>query len=241
MLTKLVRKIVSQQGRADIRYFIARKLCNPVLRPCGFTLIADHFYQPIPNRKEAALYANEKRPHGGYSIDYAIQLKLISDLLHSYSNELNNPEDFCAAGYRMEYGGFGSGDAEMLYALIRHLTPRRVIEVGAGTSSQVILAALRKNTLDGHPQCFLTSIDPYPNAAALNAIRLNSDYVQHEFITARVQNVPLSLYESLGENDILFVDSSHVFKPGSDVEHEFLRIYPAVKKGVWIHMVLPGF
>jgi predicted O-methyltransferase YrrM len=236
MIRKFFKKLLSSQGRADIRFFVSRAVANPLLRPMGFTLIADHFYQPIPNRAEAVLYADRKRPSGGCDFRYDDQLALIRYLLSTYKAEINSREDFCATGYQMEYGGFGSGDAEMLYCLIRHLKPGRIVEIGAGTSTQVMLAALRKNAIEGATTAALTSIDPFPSAEAVSAFRSGAKYVRHDLIAARVQDVPLSTYETLGENDILFVDSSHVFKSGSDVEHEFLNVYPSLRKGVWVHV-----
>lgn len=236
MLKKLFKKAVSTQGRADIRFFISRQLVNPLLRPLGFTLIADHFYQPIPSPADVKVYEGRSRPCGGCDFRYEQQLALVELLLSTYKAEINSEEDLCAAGYRMEYGGFGSGDAEMLYCLVRHLKPKRIIEVGAGTSTQVILAALRKNRMEGLPLTTLTSIDPYPSAEATAALKSNEDYASHTLIAERVQDVPLHTYDSLAENDILFIDSSHVFKSGSDVEHEFLRMFPVIHKGVWVHI-----
>jgi predicted O-methyltransferase YrrM len=236
MITKLLRKLGSRQGLADIRFFISRELVNPLLRPLGFTLIADHFYQPIPNRAEVISQANTPRPCGGCVFNYEEQMPFIRQLLTQYKAEINSEADLGAAGYRMSYGGFGSGDAEVLYCLIRHLKPSRIVEVGAGTSTQVIVAALRKNAGDGSHPCELTSIDPYPSKEAVETAGMKHAGVTHNLIGARVQDVPVSTFQSLGENDILFVDSSHVFKAGSDVEHEFHNIYPSLRRGVWVHV-----
>lgn len=238
LASKIMNKMSSKQGRADLRFFISRNFINPILRPLGFTLIADHFYQPIPNPKEAVLYANTTRPTDAIEYDLDEQIAFVQDLLETYKTEFNAAADLCAVGYKMHYGGFGSGDAEMLYSVVRHLKPRRIIEVGAGTSTQVILAALRKNKNSSGvtTRCRLTSIDPYPSKEVLSLPSEIAEYADHEVVASRVQDVALDLFKSLGVGDILFVDSSHVFKPGSDVEHEFLRIYPVVSAGAWIHI-----
>jgi predicted O-methyltransferase YrrM len=236
MINKLLRKLGSRQGWADIRFFISRVLVNPLLRPCGFTLIADHFYQPIPNRAEVISHANTPRLFGGCVFNYEEQIPFVRQLLTQYKAEINSESDLGAAGYRMSCGGFGSGDAEMLYCLIRHLKPTRIVEVGAGTSTQVIVAALRKNAGECGHSCDLTSIDPYPSKEAVETAGMQHAGVTHNVIAARVQDVPVSKFQSLGENDILFVDSSHVFKAGSDVEHEFHNIYPSLRRGVWVHV-----
>ena len=51
-----------------------------------------------------------------------------------------------------------------------------------------------------------------------------------------VQNVDLDLFKKLEENDILFIDSSHVAKVGSDVMYEYFDILPVLKSGVIIHV-----
>jgi hypothetical protein len=50
-----------------------------------------------------------------------------------------------------------------------------------------------------------------------------------------VQEVPLELFDSLGAGDVLFVDSSHISKMGSDVNHIFFEILPRLRAGVWVH------
>ena len=56
---------------------------------------------------------------------------------------------------------FTTIDSSFLYCLLRHLKPRRYIEVGCGVSSRVASEALRKNHAEGH-RCAATFIEPYP-------------------------------------------------------------------------------
>lgn len=50
-----------------------------------------------------------------------------------------------------------------------------------------------------------------------------------------MEEIPLSTFQKLKENDILFIDSSHVLKIGSDVFYEYLEIIPRLNKGVIVH------
>ena len=40
----------------------------------------------------------------------------------------------------------------------------------------------------------------------------------------------------LAEGDILFIDSSHILMPGTDVDLLFNRVLPALKRGVLVHV-----
>src|SRR5690606_33408648 len=47
---------------------------------------------------------------------------------------------------------------------------------------------------------------------------------------------PIEFFSQLGENDILFIDSSHVLHATSDVRYEYLEILPTLKPGVLVHI-----
>jgi hypothetical protein len=57
-----------------------------------------------------------------------------------------------------------------------------------------------------------------------------------EFIKKPVEQIDLNLFESLEDGDILFIDSSHIIRPGGDVLFEYLEILPRLKKGVYVHI-----
>ena len=80
----------------------------------------------------------------------------------------------------------------------------------------------------------LTFIDPYPQR--LHGLLSQKDAERCTIVEDIVQEVPLSTFDSLGSGDILFVDSSHVAKAGSDVAHIFLRILPRLRPGVIVHI-----
>lgn len=114
-------------------------------------------------------------------------------------------------------------DAALLYATIRRFAPSCVIEIGSGHSTRFIARAIK----DGGLETDLFVVDPAPKKPleGLGAIP----------IPAPVQDAPLAPFEALKEGDVLFVDSSHVLMPGSDVDAILNRILPALGPGVLVH------
>jgi hypothetical protein len=132
--------------------------------------------------------------------------------------------------YGFENSFFSYGDAIGLYSMLRKLEPRRVVEVGSGHSSAVMLDT-NDRFLSGRAR--FTFIDPYPQR--LQSLLAEGDQSRHEVIATDVQQVPLVHFESLEPNDILFIDSSHVIKVGSDVGYLLSVVLPSLKPGVVVH------
>ncbi len=234
MLKKLFNRMQSEQGRKNIKFALARKIFNPLLRNIGYTLITDHFYQPIPNRQEIMTYAGKERPLSSIEWHLDKQTELVKYLLEKYGLEFNNKEIFSAFGYSEDSSALISGDAELLYAMVREKKPSQVIEIGSGGSTKIIAAALRMNFIENSQKSQLISIEPYPQDFLKDFANVSKDFLEFSLLTQKVEAVDLSVFESLQTNDILFVDSSHVFKSGSDVEFEFLQVYPRLQTGVII-------
>jgi predicted O-methyltransferase YrrM len=131
--------------------------------------------------------------------------------------------------YYLDQNMFRSVDAEVLYCMIRHYRPHRVIEVGSGFSTYLSAAAVRQNTADGHPATFV-AIEPYPNEVLRHGFPGLS-----QLLVQPLQSVELDLFTSLTENDILFIDSSHVLRIDSDVRFLFLEVLPRLQPGVLVH------
>jgi hypothetical protein len=123
-------------------------------------------------------------------------------------------------------------DAELLYCTIRDAKPRRMIEIGSGNSTLLAAHALRRNEAEagGHP-CDFAAVEPFPSEVLRGGVPGLS-----RLITVPAQRVPLAEFEALGINDILFIDSSHVLKIGSDVQYEYLEILPRLRPGVIVHI-----
>ena len=114
-------------------------------------------------------------------------------------------------------------DAAAAYAIVRETRPRRIVEVGSGHSTRFLARAIA----DGALSTRITAIDPEPRASVAG--------LDITWLKQPVQSVPDSHFQALQANDILFIDSSHQLKPGSDVEHLFTRVLPELESGVRIH------
>ena len=90
MLKKLFDYMQTEQGIRNIKFAMARKFFNPLLRHIGYTLITDHFYQPIPNRQEIMTYAGKERPLSSIEWHIDRQTELVMYLLEKYAFEFNN-------------------------------------------------------------------------------------------------------------------------------------------------------
>jgi hypothetical protein len=114
--------------------------------------------------------------------------------------------------------------------MLRHLAPKRLIEVGSGFSSCVTLDV---NELFFDHRIACTFIEPYP--ALLKSLLVPGDLDRCTLIEDRLQDVPVEVFASLGAGDVLFIDSTHVSKVGSDVNRIFFEILPALRPGVYVH------
>ncbi|MGO9178343.1 MAG: class I SAM-dependent methyltransferase [Candidatus Limnocylindrales bacterium] len=191
--------------------------------------------QPIPDTRDLArdVFTRETAMVG-IDLQPARMLDLLRDLSATYRSEYEtlplrptgSPLD-----YYIDNQGFESVDGEMLYCLIRRLRPRRMIEIGSGFSTLLAAKALIRNERDGAPMCEYTVIDAYPRAVVGGVIPGVT-----AFRAEPVQGVPLDLFMTLGPDDILFIDSSHVLRLGSDVQFEYLEVLPRLRAGVWVHL-----
>jgi predicted O-methyltransferase YrrM len=119
-------------------------------------------------------------------------------------------------------------DSIALFVLMQHWRPRKIIEVGSGFSS-LLMADVNRRFLDGGTH--ITCIEPYPRPFLKRGIAGIS-----ALIGERVQDVPLDVFAALEPGDILFIDSSHVSKTGSDVNYLMFEIVPRLQAGVLIHI-----
>lgn len=156
------------------------------------------------------------------------QLSLFSELKKYFSN-FNFP-NYPNSSHRFYTNNiyYNKTDALILFSLILSRRPKRIIEIGSGYSSALILDI---NELFFNNEIELTFIEPNPTRLKL-LLKGNEKY---ELIENQVQFANWELFDRLTENDILFVDSSHISKALSDVNHILFNILPKINKGVLIH------
>jgi hypothetical protein len=153
-------------------------------------------------------------------------LKIFSRYFEDFSPS-NNPSSGKLYFYNNDKYGFN--DAFILYCIFRHYRPMRVIEVGSGYSSALMLD-ISKDIL---PDTHFTFIDPY--STTIEKFIKTNPVGNYQLIQEEVQNIELGIYSALRCNDILFIDSSHVVKIGSDLTTLLFSIIPSLQKGVIIH------
>lgn len=163
---------------------------------------------------------------------------MASMLLDRWGPEFREREARLAElGFQSNASGLGFKDAFLFYAMLRQHKPKRVVEVGAGGSTFVAAAALESNALHDGISCEFTTIDPNPSQAVSRLVeRRIGNGVEMRLLASRGQDVDERVYDDLAAGDVLFVDSSHVYRTGSDVEHQFMHIYPNLQSEVFVHV-----
>lgn len=141
--------------------------------------------------------------------------------------EENKPDNL---RYFLDNPSYGYTDGIILYCMIRYLKPKRIVEVGSGYSSCLVLDV---NELFFDDSIAFTAIEPHPER--LLSLISENDSRKITLLRLKLQDVDTSLFNSLEANDILFVDSSHVSKINSDVNWLFFEVLPNLGRGVYIH------
>jgi cephalosporin hydroxylase len=201
----------------------------------GLHIMPVHYYTPIPDvNKLSPKIWEPRKAITKINIDLNKSLEFLENLLSKYYSEYQifSYKKQSDKEFYLGNAAYGSGDAEVLYSMIRELKPKKIIEIGAGYSTLLIAKAISKNLHENSDSITeFISIEPYPPS-----------YLQpppnecSKFLSSELQEVPLTEFESLKQNDILFIDSSHVVNINSDVVYEYLEILPCLKSGVLIHI-----
>jgi len=192
-----------------------------------------HYYSPVPDIADlrARRVWERRSPMAGIDMREAQQLALLAELGRDFGGECRWPHDpgRDESAFYTDNSSFSYGCAAATHALMRKLKPRRVIEVGSGFSSRVIAAALRRNEKDSGERAEYTVVDPFPGSALERLAGVG------RAIRQRVELLEADVFRTLGENDILFVDSGHTVRAGGDVNFLVLDVLPVLAPGVVVH------
>ncbi len=232
LVDRLLRKLRRSDEIAGLQDHLAR-LRGVDAEPFLVRMLPGHFYSPVPNMKE--IKSNEERIFGapdhleGIDLNEDAQLSLLRTLAPLCDGVSFNSYRQSGDRFYTNNPGYGTGDALVLQALLRHLRPRRYLEIGSGWSTALALDTNDK-WLDGSMR--VTCIEPYPK----NLKRLLRPDDDVEVLVRAVQDVELDRFTELAPGDVLFIDCSHVVKTGSDAHHLVTRVLPVVPVGVYIHI-----
>ena len=195
-----------------------------------------HFYSPIPSRpelqrREHVVFDESPGELPGIRLNEAGQRAMLERLSEQLRDGLLLGDGTPGRRYAFENPAFSYCDALVWHALLRLVRPKRVIEVGSGHSSCVLLDTNNAH-LDDSVAC--TFIEPYPQL--LYSLMQPQDRASTRVIASNLQDVPLDTFAELEAGDVLFIDSSHVSKTDSDVNYAFFEILPRLAAGVYVHV-----
>jgi len=196
----------------------------------GFHVTPVHFYKPIPDTQSLpeTLWTHPS-DLAGVEMNETTQLELLREYIPKFRDEyeqLPTSSPGKDRGFYVNNTLFGGVDALVAYCMVRHFKPRTIIEVGSGFSSLVLGQAAERNKRAG-----LICIEPFPR-----------EFLREGFpglrslIEKKVQDIELEFFSQLESDDILFIDSSHTVKIGSDVNYLFLEVLPRLRPGVIVHV-----
>lgn len=200
-----------------------------------------HFYSPVVDLDEIdaladVVFAADPTDLPGIDLHLDAQWDLVRELAESMASA--PPTTW--RRYRTDNPMYGLDDASLLRAMLRHVAPDRIVEIGSGYSTAAMLDMFDE---PGFPagEARLEIYEPHPQQ--LQQLMVAGDEERVQIVGIPAQRVQPDVAAGLGPGDLLLIDSTHVLKTGSDVHHELFRLLPALPVGVTIglHDVFPCF
>lgn len=195
-----------------------------------------HFYSPIADvsdvrARHEQIFDRSIRDLPGIDSNDVGQVALAAEF-RDYVKEMPFT-DTTTAGQRYGFDNpfFSYGDGLALYSMLRHVRPCRVVEIGSGWSSALMLDV--NDAFLGGETSF-TFIEPYPER--LKSLLRDSDRERTQILETGVQLVDEAVFAALEPGDLLFIDSTHVSRVGSDVNHIYFNVIPRLPAGVTVHI-----
>lgn len=198
----------------------------------GVHVLPVHHYSAVPDLLE--LEATREvwaKPSElpGIRVDLDAQARRLRDVCLPFQAEYRGNAVYRHAVAELFGPGYGYIEAQALHGVVRHFKPRRVIEVGGGVSTRCTVDAVRRNQADGAGLASITCVEPYPSPQLRELAGV-------DLMAKRAQEVPLDVFAALGEDDLLFIDSSHTVRPGGDVNYLVLEVLPRLAPGVVVQV-----
>lgn len=194
-----------------------------------------HFYSCVPSLENRALAKKQgsakSKVLSGIDLNEDGQLALLDCFKDFYQQLSFLPKKNNQYRFFYENPAYSYADSIFLNCFIRYLQPQKIIEIGSGYSSCMTLDT---NELFFNNSIECTFIEPYPQL--LESLLKPDDKERINIIDKPLQNVGVSVFSELKAGDILFIDSTHVSKAGSDVNKIFFDILPSLNKGVFVHI-----
>lgn len=201
------------------------------LQKMSVNVLPCDFYSSTPSIEEienSFEYASEEPPYFNPQIFDKKRFQKTLESLIEFSKEFNPPKDGDEENCQKFFWKntqFSSCDAMAYYCFIRQIQPSNIVEIGSGFSTLVALEAIEMNGA-GSVHC----VEPFPRNFLKNNKRVNLNCV-------KVQELEVEFFNDiLQDGDILFIDSTHTVKSGSDCLHIYLRLLPEIRKNIYVHV-----
>jgi hypothetical protein len=214
-------------GRRSIRFRLFL-----LLERLGYHVLPRHFYSPVADRRWLQRNPELWRRRislPGIDWDLEAQLGWLRETCAEHLDEVRGfpfLSELTASGAPF---GYGLIEGQVLHCVVRKLAPPLVVEVGSGTSTMLIAEAAGRNRAEGRGDTRIVTIDPYPPAQL-------RDLPGVESMAVPAQAVPDEVFEQLGAGDLLFIDSTHSLKAGSELPRLYLELVPTLAPGVTIQI-----
>jgi predicted O-methyltransferase YrrM len=198
---------------------------------CGVDILPRHFYSSVPDMRHLKGTDYWRKPLSMIGIkgaEPAGQFEFVEECCTSaLRDRLRKGEVHSAACADNGEPGYGPIEADFLHCFIATKRPRRVVQVGAGVSTAVMLRAARES---GH-LIDVFCVEPYPT----DFLRRSMADGRLRLLAMPAQEADLATLTDLDDGDLLFVDSTHTVKPGSEVNRLVLEVLPRLRAGVYVH------
>lgn len=203
-----------------------------MLDRAGLHVMPKHYYTPIPDctwlEQNKPLWTGRSSLKG-ISWDPAAQFAWLKDCCEPYYNEVAGLKSYYSYTQNGSGPGYGEIESQVLHCFVRRYAPPNIIEIGSGVSTMCMLDAAALNQRDGKRVPKITCVEPFPS----DSLRKRKEV---ELIPQFCQQIPLSLFDRLTPGDLLFIDSTHAVKVGSDVMRIYLEIIPHLPAGIFLHI-----
>jgi hypothetical protein len=198
----------------------------------GLHVLPKHYYTPVADqgwlRQNKAVWA-KRAPMCGVHWDVDEQLAWVDQMCRPYYGEVAGLRAYRDIQETFVGPGYGPIESQILHCVVRSLKPSRIVEIGSGVSTAVMLQAIERNSKEGSARTEMVCIEPYPKPAFRNLAGMTH-------VEAICQSAPRHHFASLSKGDLFFVDSSHALKTGSDLASIYLDIIPSLAPGVTVHV-----
>lgn len=198
----------------------------------GVSMQPRHFYSDIPDFNALKRDDSWRRPWSMVGVrgrEIGPQADFARACLEPHADRIQDANVYDEACRRNGEGGYGPVEGAFLYGLIRTKRPARIVQVGCGVATAIILQAIEH---DPTYRPKMLCVEPYPT----DFLRAEHKAGRIELLAERAQVTDLSRLTDLEAGDLLFIDSTHTVTPGSEVLRLFYEVLPRLKPGVMVHV-----